>query len=91
MMTMERVRIEKAKLAVIEKKLLDLEKIGKIDQILNESLFMVDVTEVEGSFTNAPIHLSTILSESEQAVLAKSIQVVLEFAKQRIEKETKTV
>lgn len=91
MMTMEKLKIEKAKLAIVEKRLLELENIGKADQILGDGMFMVDVTKVEGAFSSNPIHLSMLLTDSEQAVLAKSIQVVLEFARQRIEREVETV
>ena len=91
MMTMEQVNHEKAKLAQIEKRLINLEKIEKIDKILTDGLFMVDVAKVEGSFSNMPIHLSLILNDAEQSVLSKGIQVVLEFARQRIEKEIENV
>ena len=91
MMTMEKLKIEKTKLAVMEKRLLELENIGKADQILGDGMFMVDVTKVEGAYSNIPIHLSLLLTDAEQAVLAKSIQVVLEFARQRIEREVETV
>lgn len=91
MITMEQVNHKKAKLAEIEKRLMNLEKIEKLDKILTDGLFMVDVTKVEGAFTNAPIHLSLILTDAEQSVLSKGIQVVLEFARQRIEKEIDNV
>lgn len=87
MMTMEQVKAEQAKLAAVEKKLLDLKKIKRLDKLLTEEQFMVSVTKVEGSFTNETIPVSLMLTDAEQAALGKSVQVILEFARQRIEKE----
>ena len=87
MMTMEKVKAQKARLAELEQKLIHLDRIDKLNHMLSEEQFMISATKVDGAFTNSPVHISLVLTDAEQTVLAKSIMVVLEFARQRIEKE----
>lgn len=87
MMTMEKIRREKARLAKYETSLMHLQSINDLDDILEHADFMVSVTPVDGCMGQQPIKLSLALTDAEQTVLAKSIQVVLEFARQRLTKE----
>ena len=87
MVTMEKVKAEKKKLAEIETKLMHLQKINEIDAILSGKDFIVSVAAVDGCFANTPIQISFALNDGEQSVMAKGIQVVLEYARQRIENE----
>lgn len=87
MMTMESIRAEKARLAKAETALMHLQNINDIDAILSNGDFLISVTPVDGCYANQPIKLSLALTDAEQAVLGKSIQVVLEFARQRIARE----
>lgn len=87
MITMDQIKAEKRRLAEMESKLMKLETVDRVDKILSGGDFLISVAPVEGSFASTPIQISLALTDSEQSVLAKSIQVVLEFAKQRMENE----
>jgi hypothetical protein len=86
-MTMEQVMNERKRLAEIEVRIGKLQKIESANRALSGEHFLVTIEDATNTLMNAPNHISLVLNDHEQAVLAKSIQVVLEFAKNRIEKE----
>ena len=87
MITIEQIKNEKVRLAKMETKLAHLQKVDELDKIIDGGDFAVSVMPVEGSYATTPIQISYALTDAEQAVLGKSIQVVLEFARQRLTKE----
>ena len=86
-MTMEEIRKEQKRLAAMEMMLLNLQRIDTMNRILSGKHYLVTIEDATSTMLHNPHHISLVLNDHEQAVLAKSIQVVLEFAKNRIEKE----
>lgn len=87
MMSLEQIKEGQKKLAMMEQKHLNLRKLDEVQAMLDNGQFLLDLTKVEGSFTGASVRLSMILTDREQVVMGKSIQIAVEFARQRLIKE----
>ena len=87
MMTMEQVKAEQKRLARIEMGLNKLQRIKNMNRMLESENFALTLSDAISTLMGNDQMISFVLNDQEQAVLAKGIQVTLEFARQRIEKE----
>jgi hypothetical protein len=91
MMTMEQVKAEQQRLAKIEYGLLKLNRIKSMERILKSEHCLISLGDATSAVLNSDQHVTMVLIDAEQEAVSKSIQAVLEIAKQRIEKEIENV
>lgn len=87
MMTLEQIQAKRKELDEMEYRLTKLRNLDVIDRMLDGEHFLISITDATTTLIGAPMHINTLLTDHEQEVLAKSIQVVLEFARARMKEE----
>lgn len=85
--TMEKITEEKNRLAVIENDVRKLERINNLIRMLSDEHFVMGMVDATTTMLGTPHLISTLLTDREHRVMADGVRIVLEFAKQRIEKE----
>lgn len=84
---MEQVLLQEKRLGEVRRLVEKLSSVEHICKILEGEQYLLGIQNVESTVANTPRYITLFLNEQEQAVLAKSILVVLDFAKQRMERE----
>lgn len=87
MMTMEQIKAEQKRLNNLEYNLMKQQRIDRMERILNQEHFMVTLGDATTTLMGDQVHVCTVLNDAEQTALAKSILVILAFAKDRLVKE----
>ena len=87
MMTLEQIQAERKRLSILEAEFQKLTNINRAIRMLNDEHCLVSVNDATSTMLGCPSYISTLLNDRENDVMKKSIQVALEFAKQRLEKE----